>query len=232
MSEATEYIRPVEAEIVSEERADWFRSNFDGGVCPFWLAGGGAAVREVQIAASQPNVFSGGFSVQIGAGNAGGSVLAALYGYQTQASRLRWQMRLKGDGVNVVDADLDYLSAILYVYDGTTRHDLGMRLFSNYGADEKLQYMNGAGVWTDVIGVEWPTLDEHRWHFLTMDFDLTNGLTERCMLNENATEIQATFNTAASASIPYWYMAITMNVANTGDTNRVFLDSFNITRLE
>jgi hypothetical protein len=228
MSEAVEYQRQVEAEIISEALGDWLRCDFAEGTFPFENAGSTCAAPEVEISTAAGFTRSKGNSMLVGAGTAGGSVTPGTGGGLSAGTRFRAEFRFRGDGANLVDGDLTSLVFDFDTYDGALRKVFRVTL---NGAAATVTYLNASLGNTDT-GLTFPSLDAGEWHYVAFDIDFDNGILERVKIDSESAEIQAAIYTDADTSTAAkWYLSIPMTVADTTDQNRIYFDEINITRI-
>jgi hypothetical protein len=228
MLEAVEYQRHGTTEIISEQLGDWLRCNFEDGTFPFELSGATCGAPEVDLSTAAGYTRSKGNSMRVGAGAAGGHTTPGTGGGLGAGDRFRAEFRFRGDGANLVDADLNYLQFDFDTYDGATRKVFRITID---GATTTITYLNAALGQTDT-GLTWPTFTGGLWRYLSFDIDFANGILERVRIDEESAEIQAAIYTVADpVTLPNWYLSMPLDVANTGDMNRVYFDEINITRL-
>lgn len=230
MNEAREYKRTGAMEIIPSAAKDLVRLDFDTGLCPWQLFANTCAVPEVDVQALDRYVLTGGYSLRIGAGAAGGMTQATLTGPRTAATRVRWQARFRPDAA-MIDADLLDLQ-FAFILDQPGIVQSAWRLYSNYGADEVVQYRDAAAVWQTLPAVPWATFDTDRWHLWTVDLDVENQILERMELDDTVVQIGAPMQTAAATNTNSWLLSARLEVANTGDQNRVYINDHSMTEMD
>jgi hypothetical protein len=181
------------------------------------------------------------YVVQATAGNAGGTSAIDAYTYQSSGARYYrayWTWAWGGAASNLVDADLDELTFALY----WDRPDGGRQVYvvadSAAGVTTSWHCWVSPGVWLDLPSLPWPTAAAAGIGVYSLDVivDIETGTYRSIAVGGiEATEIAGTYpqiGTGASVTPGTIVEAITLDVANTGDLNTMWLGPHAIEALD